>query len=134
MREQLSASLLIQNTCLIKIREDRLLDRQSFEVAFLIAVGQALLGNYASEKIVKPLSDENSDIGIVYHLHLENIAARRCYLSDRELREFLTLARMVEQSPMHFTRAVNGPEGFTPPGLLMGYFMPGIWIIDLPPI
>lgn len=114
--------------CLIKIREDRLLDRQSFEVAFLIAVGQALLGNYASEKIVKPLSDENSDIGIVYHLHLENIAARRCYLSDRELREFLTLARMVEQSPRHFTRAVNGPEGFTPPGLLMGLLY--AWYLD----
>ena len=35
---------------------------------------------------------------------------------------------MVEQTPTHFTRVVNGREGFTPPGLLMGLLY--AWYLD----
>jgi hypothetical protein len=113
---------------LIKIREDRFGSRKMLEIALLIAIGQALLGDYASKKMIKPLSCEGGNIGSVYHLYLKANTARSCYFSDRELRDFLKLARMVEQSPLHFTRAVNGQEGFTPPGLLMGLLY--AWYLD----
>ncbi len=113
---------------LIKIREDRFGSRKMLEVALLIAIGQALLGDYASQKVIKPLSCDGVNIGSVYHLHLQESITRSCYFSDRELRKFLVLARMVEQSPLHFTRAVNGQEGFTPPGLLMGLLY--AWYLD----
>ena len=44
------------------------------------------------------------------------------------LKRFLSLARMIEQTPTHFTRVVNGGEGFTPPGLLMGLLY--AWYLD----
>ncbi len=113
---------------LIKIREDRLLVRNSLEVSFLIALGQALLGDYALTKIFTPLLYEGKEIGGVYHLSLRKEQERVCYFADRELREFLALARMVEQNPSHFTRTVNGTEGFTPPGLLMGLLY--AWYLD----
>ena len=113
---------------LIKIREDRFGSRKMLEVAILIAIGQALLGDYASQKVIKPLNCSGVNIGSVYHLYLKDSATRSCYFSDRELRDFLILARMVEQSPVHFTRAVNGQEGFTPPGLLMGLLY--AWYLD----
>ncbi|MGI9536073.1 MAG: gluconeogenesis factor YvcK family protein, partial [Desulfocapsaceae bacterium] len=40
---------------LIKIREDRIRSRNSLEVSFLIALGQALLGDYAASKLITPL-------------------------------------------------------------------------------
>ncbi len=113
---------------MIKIREDRLQLRNSLEVSFLIALGQALLGDYAAGKIITPLLYEQREIGAVYHLSLCGEGERNCYFDDRELRHFLKLARMVEQSPTHFTRIVNGNEGFTPPGLLMGLLY--AWYLD----
>jgi len=112
----------------INIREDRLADRYLLEVSFLIALGQALLGDYAAAKIMIPLLYDGREIGSVYHLSLRDEPERFCYFSDAELRQFLTLSRMVEQTPTHFTRAVNGTEGFTPPGLLMGLLY--AWYLD----
>jgi hypothetical protein len=113
---------------LIKIREDRLRTRYSLEVSFLIALGQALLGDYAATKIITPLLYEDSEIGAVYHLSLKDESDRTCYFDDDELRRYLRLSRMVEQSPTHFTRTVNGAEGFTPPGLLLGLLY--AWYLD----
>jgi uncharacterized cofD-like protein len=113
---------------LIKIREDRLLTRSSLEVSFLIALGQALLGDYAASKLITPLLYEGKEIGAVYHLSLRSEEERFCYFNDTELRSFLKLARMVEQTPTHFTRTVNGEEGFTPPGLLLGLMY--AWYLD----
>lgn len=113
---------------LIKIREDRLWTRNSLEVSFLIALGQALLGDYAASKLITPLLYENREIGAVYHLTLKADAERTCYFDDEELRCFLRLSRMVEQTATHFTRTVNGQEGFTPPGLLMGLMY--AWYLD----
>ena len=112
----------------INIREDRLGNRYRLEVSFLIALGQALLGDYAARKIMTPLLYEEKEIGSVYHLSLKQQDARTCYFGDAELRRFLSLARMVEQTPTHFTRVVNGGEGFTPPGLLMGLLY--AWYLD----
>ncbi|MEJ2058452.1 MAG: hypothetical protein P8X39_11510, partial [Desulfofustis sp.] len=102
--------------------------RYSLEVSFLIALGQALLGDYAATKIITPLLYEDSEIGAVYHLSLKDESDRTCYFDDDELRRYLRLSRMVEQSPTHFTRTVNGAEGFTPPGLLLGLLY--AWYLD----
>lgn len=112
----------------VKIREDRLWLRKNLEVSFLIALGQALLGDYAETKLITPQLYEGKEIGSVYHLSLKSENQRRCYFSDRELRSFLILARMTQQTPTHFTRTINGAEGFTPPGLLMGLMY--AWYLD----
>ena len=56
---------------LIKIREDRFGSRKMLEVAILIAIGQALLGDYASQKVIKLLKCDGVNIGSVYHLYLK---------------------------------------------------------------
>ncbi len=110
------------------IRRDRLRDTRHLEVAFLIALGQSLLGTYAREKRIEPLYSDGVEIGRVYHLHLRKEAERTCYFNDDALREFLSLARMQEIDRHHFTRVINSGEGFTPPGLLMGLMY--AWYLD----
>ncbi len=106
--------------CFIKIRKDQLRNFQKLEVAFLIALGQSLLGNYVRRKEVKPVVVDTLELGKVYHLQVRSEANRSCYFPTRELDEYLELARMQRVDEKHFTRLVNGEEGFTPPGLLMG--------------
>lgn len=116
---------------LIKIREDQLEQEQTFEVAFLVALGQSLLGNYARHKEMKPLKIDGVALGKVYHLHLRPAVERTCYFSDQELRRYLELTRMLPaatEEPVHFTRLINGDEGFTPPGMLMG--LNYAWYLD----
>jgi len=152
---------------LIKIRKDQLEQEQTFEVAFLVALGQSLLGNYARYKEMKPLMIDGVALGKVYHLHLRPVAERTSYFSDQELRRYLELTRMLPaatgmdalvstepgmaegrptgmdalvstepgmaegratEAPVHFTRLINGDEGFTPPGMLMG--LNYAWYLD----
>ena len=142
---------------LIKIRQDQLDQEQSFEVAFLVALGQSLLGNYASRKEMQPLLIGNVPLGKVYHLHLQPPVRRKCWFSDQELHRYLELTRMrptgmdalvspepgpesrlhlaylaegrpAADDPVHFTRLINGDEGFTPPGMLMG--LNYAWYLD----
>jgi hypothetical protein len=104
---------------------------QTFEVAFLVALGQSLLGNYARYKEMKPLKIDGVALGKVYHLHLRPAVERTCYFSDQELRRYLELTRMLPAAteyPVHFTRLINGDEGFTPPGMLMG--LNYAWYLD----
>jgi len=112
----------------IKIRQDRFENRKNLEVAFLIAVGQSLLGDYAADKRIELLHQSNIAVGRVYHLYLTEQKKRSCYFDDKELKMFLQLSRMVEQDELHFTRVINGREGFTPPGLLMGLMY--VWYLD----
>ena len=114
---------------MIKVRQD-LARGSRFEVAFLVALGQSLLGNYALAKEVRPLLHEGDQVGKVYHLTLRPEAERSCYLSEQELLHYLTLARMRQSphDPAHFTRVVNADEGFTPPGLLFGLCY--AWYLD----
>ena len=133
---------------LIKIREDQFEQEQTFEVAFLVALGQSLLGNYARHKEMKTLKIDGVALGKVYHLHLRPAAERTCWFSDEELRRYLELTRMLPsamgldtlvspepemvdgraEAPVHFTRLINGDEGFTPPGMLMG--LNYAWYLD----
>lgn len=113
----------------IKIRQDLVGDSR-FEVAFLVALGQSLLGNYALHKEVVPLCHEGEEVGKIYHLTLRPEAERRCYFTEAELVRYLSLARMCRSvcNPSHFTRVVNGAEGFTPPGFLFG--LTYAWYLD----
>jgi uncharacterized cofD-like protein len=115
---------------LIKIRQDQLVQEKTFEVAFLVALGQSLLGNYAHYKKVQPLMIDDVFLGKVFHLHLLSASQRSCWFSDEELRCYLELSRMLPayNDIAHFTRLINGDEGFTPPGMLMG--LNYAWFLD----
>lgn len=114
---------------MIKIRQD-LPDSSRFEVAFLVGLGQSLLGDYALHKEVVPLVHQGEQAGKVYHLTLRPEAERSCYFSEEELVRYLTFARMRQSAhdPAHFTRVLNAEEGFTPPGLLFG--LSYAWYLD----
>lgn len=115
---------------LIKIRKDIFSDPDQFEVGVLIALGQALLGNYAEEKRRLPVERDGESLGYEFRLVLRPEAERRCFFSPAELDNFLGLVRMRHSAsnPRLYTRLVNGDEGFTPPGLLFG--LTYAWYLD----
>ncbi|MEN8257347.1 MAG: gluconeogenesis factor YvcK family protein [Thermodesulfobacteriota bacterium] len=115
---------------IIRIREDVFHDQQKREVAVLVALGQSLLGNYAENKEVQSLKDGDHDVGKIFRLILHEEGQRSCFFSAAELAEYLVLVRMkqAENNPLLYTRLVNGMEGFTPPGMLMG--LTYAWYVD----
>jgi len=108
--------------CSIKIRQDQFADKRRLELALLVALGESLLGNYAAGKEMKTITLDGLALGKVYHLFLLPETERICFFKAEELHEYLILARMlpVAGESLHYTRLINGDEGFTPPGLLMG--------------
>ncbi|PID55718.1 hypothetical protein CSB45_14675 [candidate division KSB3 bacterium] len=114
----------------LKIRQEELTSRQNIELAFFVALGESLLGNYAQTKKIMPMIVGGKTLGQVYLLRLRPPKERKCYFSEEELHTFLSLSRMrqVEGKPDHYTRLLNTNEGFTPPGLLMGLIY--AWYID----
>jgi uncharacterized cofD-like protein len=115
---------------IIKIRRDMLYDEKKFEIAFLIALGQSLLGNYAERKEMVPVIEECGHLGKIYKLTVKKQQDRLCYFSEQELDQYLHLTRMVlsENNKQMYTRLINGTEGFTPPGLLFGLIY--AWYLD----
>jgi uncharacterized cofD-like protein len=114
----------------VKIRQDQFNSETDLEVAFLVALGQSLLGNYAASKEIIPITIDGTFLGKVYHLHLRESEKRETFFTDYDLAEYLRLSRMVQdaEDTSHFTRLVNGREGFTPPGLLFG--LTYAWYLD----
>ncbi|SDP03317.1 gluconeogenesis factor YvcK family protein [Desulforhopalus singaporensis] len=113
----------------IKIRADQFRDRRNLEVAFMVALGESLLGNYAAEKIMEDVVIDGIGLGRVYHLYLAAEPQRRCYFDTHQIKTFLSLSRMCDTGDHnHYTRLVNRGEGFTPPGLLMGLMY--AWYVD----
>ena len=114
----------------IVIRQDQVNDPTRFEMAFLIALGQSLLGNYASGKKMEDIRFQGDTTGYVYRLKLRSEKECQCFFSQEELDTYLRLARMKrsESDPILYTRLVNRDEGFTPPGLLFGLFY--TWYLD----
>ena len=114
----------------IKIRTDQLFDINKLEVAFLIALGQSLLGDYAERKYVEKVTVGPETVGKIYHIHLRQGAELQSFFSDEQLDIYLHLARMNRSSAdtRQYTRLINGSEGFTPPGVLMG--LTYAWYLD----
>ncbi|MDH3360378.1 MAG: YvcK family protein, partial [Desulfobulbaceae bacterium] len=114
----------------IKIRQDMQDDPSRFETAFLVALGQSLLGNYAASKEMKPVVQDGEALGHVFCLTLREEAQLRLFLSLEDVRDYLILARMrkSEENPDLYLRLINGQEEFTPPGLLFG--LTYAWYLD----
>ncbi len=112
----------------IKIRSDQLSDLRSFETAFLIALGQSLLGNYAEKKKMEDVNEVA--VGKIFHLHIRKPEDMACHFTIDELDQYLRFARMFPSPTVsrHYTRLINGKEGFTPPGVLMG--LTYAWYLD----
>ncbi|MBC8207940.1 MAG: YvcK family protein [Desulfobulbaceae bacterium] len=115
---------------LIKIRSDQFLDHGRLEVAFLIGLGESLLGRYAARKEMSPLEAGGVVVGKIFDLFLAPPEERDCYFIEKDLSLYLTLARLLPhpQQPNRFTRVINGHEGFTPPGLMFGLYY--AWYLD----
>lgn len=115
---------------LIKIREDVVDDAARFEMAFLVALGQSLLGDYALAKQKLPVTRNGDTVGYIYQITLREEKERHCFLAPAELEAYLTLSRMQQSAHERgiFTRLVSANEGFTPPGLLFG--LTYAWYLD----
>lgn len=115
---------------LIKICDEVAGDAARFEFAFLVALGESLLGNYAARKEVIPVEREGMRLGKIFQLTLEPEETRRSFFNQAELTRYLRLVRMIRAGDDHnvYTRLINGNEGFTPPGLLMGLIF--AWYLD----
>ncbi|MBW2466551.1 MAG: YvcK family protein, partial [Deltaproteobacteria bacterium] len=114
----------------IRICLDVLSDKRFFEPAFLVALGQAQLGNYAATKTMISVEEGGESVGKVYKLTIKPPEKRNSFLQDQDLVKYLQLSRMIqsETNKYIFTRLVNGKEGFTPPGLLFGLLY--AWYLD----
>ncbi|WP_218915044.1 gluconeogenesis factor YvcK family protein [Desulfurivibrio alkaliphilus] len=115
---------------MIRVRADINPGSRQFEIAFLVALGQSLLGNYAAAKEKSPVTTAGRPVGYIFSLTLRPEDERHSFFSTDELVTYLELARMCRASrePVTFTRVVNGREGFTPPGLLFG--LTYAWYLD----
>lgn len=63
-------------------------------------------------------------------IFISNLSLKGTVFNNEDLADYLTLARMVQdpEDPNHYTRLINGEEGFTPPGLLFG--LTYAWYLD----
>ena len=114
---------------LITIRADQLKSTDTLETPLLIAIGQSLLGSYAAEKRVEAMRVGGSFLGKIYHLVLREEGERVTFFNGEQLDDYLRFARMYPGEDLnHYTRLINGDEGFTPPGLLMGLLY--AWYLD----
>jgi uncharacterized cofD-like protein len=114
----------------IKIRRDQSEDLNRLEMAFLVGLGQSLLGNYVEEKRLENVFFQNEKVGRIYCLTVKHRQQLSCFFSADELDEYLNLCRMYPLPGQNrfYTRVVSGEEGFTPPGLLFGLFF--VWYLD----
>ena len=114
----------------IKICQDVIAETKRFEQAFLVALGQALLGNYAAGKEMEPVDKGGESVGKMFRLTVRPPDERNTFFSDQDLSTYLELARMIRSGsdPLFYTRLVNGNEGFTPPGMLFGLIY--AWYLD----
>ncbi len=115
---------------LINIREDQTATSERFAMAFLVALGQSLLGNYALHKTMDDVLEEGEQVGRLYRLVIRDGHEYSGFFSLDELDIYLGLSRMRRSrgSQTLYTRLVNSKEGFTPPGLLFGLFY--TWYLD----
>ena len=114
----------------IKIRQDQADSLGRFEMVFLVALGQSLLGNYAEDKQMAELRADGDTVGRVYRLRVRDSGELASYLDPAAIDAYLRLSRMRPSATEErlYTRVVNPDEGFTPPGLFFGLFY--AWYLD----
>ena len=114
----------------IKIRQDQAENLNRFEMVFLVALGQSLLGNYALSKKMEDVYCRETMVGRVYRLQVREQAQLVSFLSPDDLDTYLQLSRMHRQASQDrlYSRVINPGEGFTPPGLFFGLFY--AWYLD----
>jgi uncharacterized cofD-like protein len=114
----------------IKIRQDQAGNPGRFEMVFLVALGQSLLGNYAQKKEMVDLLSQDDVVGRVFRLKVREREQLVSFLEPEDIDTYLQLSRMhrLQQEERLFTRVVNPGEGFTPPGLFFGLFY--AWYLD----
>ncbi len=116
----------------IKIRSDQVADTSQLAMAFLVGLGQSLLGNYCLHKGMEDISYQGRLSGRIYCLEIRKEKDTLSFFTTRELDSYLKLSRMTPSNlpdqEQSYTRLVNGKEGFTPPGLLFGLFF--AWYLE----
>lgn len=114
----------------IKIRQDQADNLGRFEMVFLVALGQSLLGNYAEDKRMAELRAGDDLVGRMYRLRVRDSGALASYLTAADIDVYLRLSRVHLSGTEErlYTRVVNPDEGFTPPGLYFGLFY--AWYLD----
>jgi len=114
----------------IKIRQDQAENLNRFEMVFLVALGQSLLGNYALVKTLAELRSGTDLVGRLFRLQVRAPEQLVSFLSPEDINTYLRLARMhcLQAEERWYTRVVNPAEGFTPPGLFFGLFY--AWYLD----
>ncbi len=115
----------------INIRQDvRAEEGERLETAFLVALGQSLMGDYAMKKKMLPIEHNGIPVGTIFQLVLRKKKERSCYFTSEQLDKYLCLVRMNPSvdNDLLYTRLVSGSEGFTPPGMLMGLMY--AWYLD----
>jgi len=114
----------------IKIRQDQAENLNRFEMVFLVALGQSLLGNYAHEKRMVDLRSGADLVGRLFWLKVRVPEQLVSFLEPEDVDTYLRLARMhrSREEERLFTRVINPAEGFTPPGLYFGLFY--AWYLD----
>ncbi|MDR0310307.1 MAG: YvcK family protein [Acidobacteriota bacterium] len=101
----------------IKLHQSLLSQPLRLEEDFLIALGESLLGRYIEKRRWFPILGAQC-----YEILLRPEAERECYLSGRQLHEYLRLAQMApdpEQDRVYRT-TINPEAVFFPSGLLFG--------------
>lgn len=114
----------------IKVRQDQVTNLNRFEMVFLVALGQSLLGNYAEDKQMMDLRHGDDILGRTYRILVRDGEALEAFLTPKDIDTYLYLSKMHRLRPdgRVYTRVINPDEGFTPPGLFFGLFY--AWYLD----
>ncbi|MDR2550329.1 MAG: YvcK family protein [Desulfobulbus sp.] len=114
----------------IKIRQDQAGNLNRFEMVFLVALGQSLLGNYIQEKRIEDLLHGSDVVGRMYRMQIRDKEQLVSFLSPEDIDSYLQLSRMhrLQSDARVYARVINPGEGFTPPGLFFGLFY--AWYLD----
>lgn len=88
-----------------------------FREDILVALGESLLGQYTD--IRRWIEHHGAR---AFEVILRPVSSRKCFLDERQLHTYLTLARMTQDQANDriYRITINNNEGFLPPGLLFG--------------
>jgi hypothetical protein len=106
----------------LKIHEQLLSQPTRLREDLLIALGESLLGRYIESRRWIEHGAAGQAGARCYQMRLRPHQQRESYLTDAQLRKYLGLARMIQDSsdPLVYQITINDNERFLPPGLLFG--------------